>query len=348
MSNGPQAAQILIVGAGAMGLIVGYHLQLGGAAVTYLVRPERASELSRPQILYSYDDATLKMLSKYKIISDTSKIYFSSFDFVIVTLDGFTVRKPEPAALLKAIGEAIRASSTDVIIGGVGVGLHDYYLETTGLAAHRVLNGALGLFCHPVATFQLPVHAPTDPALLSKADMAYRHINTTSFFLGDSSPEAALRFAAIYDASGKSSCQIMRQQEFGMLTKFMFPVFAASELLGWPRAKDLDSDKKLWALTIQAVQEIYGLDEHGEAGKAAQAATTADGLIDIWSSLEQALLPLDFAAFNKYHHGIKVRAQDIELLESCMQVGEREGKPMTALKELVGRVERKRPAASAT
>jgi hypothetical protein len=74
-------------------------------------------------------------------------------------------------------------------------------------------------------------------------------------------------------------------------------------------------------LTVQAVQEIYGLDEHGEVGKAAQAATTADGLIDIWSSLGQAALPLDFAIFNKYHHGIKVRAQDIEVLKGCMQVG---------------------------
>jgi hypothetical protein len=44
------------------------------------------------------------------------------------------------------------------------------------------------------------------------------------------------------------------------------------------------------------------------AGKAAQAATTADGLLEIWRSLEQAAVPLDFAAFNKVHHGGKVSA----------------------------------------
>jgi len=99
---------------------------------------------------------------------------------------------------------------------------------------------------------------------------------------------------------------------------------------------------------VQAVEEIHGLDEHGEAGMAAQAATTADGLLDIWSSLEQAALPLDFAAFNEYHHGIKVRAQDIEVLKGCMKVGEREAKPMTALRELLDRLEAKRPAVSAS
>jgi hypothetical protein len=75
------------------------------------------------------------------------------------------------------------------------------------------------------------------------------------------------------------------------------------------------------------------------AGKAAQAATTADGLLEIWRSLEQAAVPLDFAGFNKVHHGGKVSAQDIELLKDCVKVGEQEGQPISALKELLDRVQ---------
>src|ERR1700730_17408105 len=66
---------------------------------------------------------------------------------------------------------------------------------------------------------------------------------------------------------------------------------------------------------------------------------TADGLLEIWSSLEQAALPLDFAGFNKFHHGGKVRAQDIELLNDCVKVGEQQCQPMSALKELLARVQ---------
>jgi hypothetical protein len=337
--NIPQTPQILIVGAGAMGLLVGYHLQLAGVAVGFLVRPARVPEMSRSVVLYSYDDATLKTFADYRLISDVAEISRTSPDYVIVTLDGFTTRSLEGTALLKSIGDAIRESSTEIIIGGIGVGLHDYYRHTMALPAHRILNGALGLLCHQVAHFEAPWHVPTDPVLLSKADVAYRHIHKSSFLLDDRFPEAALPFAAIYDASEVSSCQIMKRQEFAMMTLFTFPIFAVSELLEWPHAKDLGKNKELWALTIRSVQEIQGLEQHGAAGKAAQAATTGEGLLEMWTSMEQAALPLDFAGFNKFHHGGKVRAQDIELLKDCVKVGEREGQPMSALKELLDRVQ---------
>jgi Ketopantoate reductase len=90
MSNRPQTPQILIVGAGAMGLSAGYHLQLAGAAIAFLVRPARVLEMSRSQVLYSYDDATLKTLANYRLISDVAEISRSSYDYVIVTVDGFS------------------------------------------------------------------------------------------------------------------------------------------------------------------------------------------------------------------------------------------------------------------
>ncbi len=244
MSNWPQTPQILIVGAGAMGLGAGYHLQLGGVAIAFLVRPAKVLEMSRSQVLYSYDDATLKTFADCTLISDVAEISRSSYDYVIVTLDGFATRKPEGTALLKSIGDAIRGSSTEVIVGGIGIDLRENYVRTMALPAHRILNGALGMLCHQVANFELPLHAPTDPVLLSKADVAYRHIHSASFLLDDRLPEAARRFAAIYNASGVSSCQIMKRQEFAIMTKFMFPVFSACELLGWPHARDLDNSRR--------------------------------------------------------------------------------------------------------
>ena len=120
-----------------------------------------------------------------------------------------------------------------------------------------------------------------------------------------------------------------------MMTKVMFPVFAASEILGWPRAKDLNADPELWALTVRAVQDVQGLDEHGSIGKAAQASLTADSLFKMWTSLENAMLPLDYAEFMKLHHGFKHRSQDIQLLEDCVDIGKRQGSQMKALKQLL-------------
>ena len=61
--------RILIVGAGAMGMVTGYHLSLAGVAVTFYVRPARLAELHGPQRLYCYDDATLKEFSNYQVIT---------------------------------------------------------------------------------------------------------------------------------------------------------------------------------------------------------------------------------------------------------------------------------------
>jgi hypothetical protein len=318
-----------------MGLVAGHHLQIAGSAVTFLVRPGRVSAMSHPQVLYSYDDATLKVLADYTVISDVAEMSRSTYDYVIVTLDSFTTRRPEGTALLRSIGEAIRGFSTEVIIGGVGIGLRAHYLQTMTLPAHRILNGALGLLSHQAANVQFPLHAPTDPTLLSKADVAYVHINKHGFLLDNSFPKSAQSFAAIYDASDVSYCNIMEPQEFAMLTKFMFPVFAASELLGWPRAKDLGSNKELWTLTVRAVKEILGFKEHGSAGKIAESSLTESTLLETWQAFEEAAHPLDFPAFNKFHHGGKVRAQDIEILQACVEVGEREGRSMSALSQLL-------------
>ena len=49
-------SRILVIGAGSMGIIVGYHLSLAGADVAFLVRPHRAEVLGGRQILYWYND----------------------------------------------------------------------------------------------------------------------------------------------------------------------------------------------------------------------------------------------------------------------------------------------------
>jgi Ketopantoate reductase PanE/ApbA len=336
--NLAEKSRILIVGAGAMGLVAGYHLHLAGAEITFLVRPGRAGAAARPKILYCYDDATLKAFSAFRVISEAADISSSSFAYVIVTLDGFAVREPEGVSLLQTIGRSIRDASTCVIIGGIGVGLHDFYCAATELPEDRVLNGALGLLCHLVEGFPLPAHHPTDPNVLSKAYVAYRHINKYGFTLDHNNREAAERFASLYDASEVSRCHMMPRQEFAMMTKVMFPVFAASELLGWPRAKGLDTNPELWALTVHAVQEVQGLDEHGSIGKGAQASLTGDSLLEMWASLESAMLPLDYAEFMKLHHGFKHRSQDIQLLENCVDIGERQGSQMKALKQLLAQL----------
>jgi ketopantoate reductase len=90
--------QRFIIGAGSMGIITGYHLDLAGAEVTFLIRPHRKEALDRPQILYCYDGNQLKEYTGYTYITDPAKMVGASYDYIVVTLDGIALRNPSAKA----------------------------------------------------------------------------------------------------------------------------------------------------------------------------------------------------------------------------------------------------------
>lgn len=333
-----QFPRILIVGAGAMGLVTGYHLNLAGAAVTFLVRPHRLSALQRPQVLYSYDDGGLKTFAAYDCITTTDALASGCYDYVLLTLDGVALRSPDGVSLVEAIGAAARDAPTKVIIGTIGISLKSWFMRLSGLPEDQVFNGAMSIMAYPPASVSLPLHPPTNAAQLAQADLAYVHGGAKGFIVDDSAATAARRFSEIYNRCGVSTCEMRPADAFATSIPALFPIFAASDLMGWPRARDLGGDAELWALTTEAVREIQGLRGHGQPDGETQAATTEQSLIDMWKAWETATLPMDLQAFNRFHHGGKVNAQDQQLLLDCVAEGQATGRPMQALRTLLARV----------
>ena len=338
----PSTANILIVGAGAMGIMSGYHLQLAGAEVTFLVRPKRVEKLSRPQVLYCYDDASLQHFSDYRLLSDVTEVGERSYDYVIVTLDGACSRSAEGTALLNGLGDTVRDTAAVVIIGGVGLGLRQHCLDALGLDEERVISGALGLLAHQIAPADLPIHPPTDPDLLGRADMAYRTLANGSFAVEDRFPAVAARFKALYDACGVSHCDIVDHDQLPVQQAIVFPIFAACELMGWPPAAELTDHKDTWELAVDAVREVISIDEYGTAGQ----DISSESLTQMLAAHEKNTLPLDLNAFNAFHHGGKVARQDLELLQDHVAAGERQDKPMVALKRLIAELTASRQRAA--
>lgn len=337
MQNKPA---VMIMGAGAMGLISGYHLSLAGADVTFLVRPGRFAELQSPQRLYCYNDGKLKEYTQYRAISSLEGFDCAAQDFILVTLDGAVSRTPEASATLRAIGAAIRNSTTTLIFGGVGVGLREHYLDTTGLPSERVLNGVLGLLSYQVARAEMPIIPPTQPELISKAYMAYVQFpNQVGFALEGSNAAAAKSFAEIYNRCSVSKCSVANKKMLDIMGNLPFAMFAVSELAGWPGLETLAKNKELWSLNCKAQAEVLGLSRFGWMGKLMRLVMTEKMHLKLWKKVEKDSLPMDFQAFNRFHHGGKVQPQDIEIMQNCVAIGEREGKAMSALKEVLARLE---------
>ncbi|MFD3377513.1 MULTISPECIES: ketopantoate reductase family protein [unclassified Streptomyces] len=339
---------ILIVGAGATGLPIGYHLALAGADITFLVRPGRKSALDSRPPLYCYDDASLKTFDSYTVVESVAELAGQAFQFVLVTLDGHTSRTNESIAMLRQLGDAIHGSDAHVVMSAFGMGVRQHYLDVLGIPDTRLSHGFLGMLAHQAAA-DLPVHAPTDPAQVARASVCYRHPpNKAGFRLEKGNAAAAKRFAELYDRSGASRCVLIGRGLDEVFSDAGSPVYMAGAIAGWPDFTTLVADKELWRLACRAQGEIMGLPKNGLTGRLMAAFMGPRATARVHLKMEQDMLPLDYQAFNRFHHGGKVHAQDVEGLRTSLAEGRRIGRPMTALASLLERLDAPEPADRST
>jgi hypothetical protein len=331
-------ASVLIVGAGALGIVTGYHLQLAGAEVSFLVRPGRLDALAEPQVLYCFDDHELKRFSGYRAFGSVAEAMDRDYDFVIVTMDGATCRGAEATSLLAALGDGIRKGKSVAVISGVGV--RDHCRDTMKLPDDRVVEGTMGLLSYQTDRVTLPLNPPTDPQKLAKASMAYKHMGKNPGFMVVSQPAKAARdFAELYNRSGVSKCAVFNGKLFAMFASSIFVTMATFDLAGWPHADVLARNRDLMMLCSKATKEIMRLPEFGLAGKIGSLFMSPGMIAKNNAKMERDCLPVDYSAFNQFHHGGKVREQDIQVLRNGLASGQAHGRAMPALSELLRRYE---------
>ncbi len=329
---------VLIVGAGALGITTGYHLALAGADVTFLVRPGRLPALASAQQLYCYDDGQLKTFADFEAVGSVGQAVLRTYDFVMVTMDGATCRGEEATRLLGVLGEDVRVTSATVIVCGIGV--RDYIREVMGLSAERVVEGTMRMLSYQVDRVTLPLHPPTDPDTLARASMAFRHVGgIEGFMLAGRATGAVKDFVELYNRCQVSRCQTVRPQLYTMLTRTAFPTFAVFDMAGWPDAATMAGNVELMDLCTSAVREIMRLPEHGWPGKLGSLLMNRKLLSKMNIDTERKALPVDYQGFNRFHHGGKVRAQDIQVMKDCLESGRAQGRSMPALEALVERYE---------
>ncbi|QPG74620.1 hypothetical protein FOA43_001952 [Brettanomyces nanus] len=332
-------SNVLIIGAGSMGLASGYFLNLAGANVTFLIRSHHKKDLNRPQLLYNLAKNTVNKYTGYDYITEPSRIATRDYDFIVITLDRIALQSEEGTKLTKIIGEAVKGKQTKIILGTVTIGVFSWFLKTSGILPEMATEGSLGVMCYPPKKVELPVYAEVDKKALANADAAWIDCFGRGFSVSDFSPSVAKDFAVLFNKCGVSRCAIKSIDRFATDVDSCFVIFAGSQLLGWPKFSKIDAHSELWGLTTAAFKEIEELDIHGEIGSTLARETTEEKLASLVVGWEKSSLPLDIQEFNKYHHGGKVNAQDRIHLNKCLLEGEREGKRMTALREILKRLE---------
>lgn len=336
--------KILIVGAGAGGIVTGYYLTESGADVTFYVRPERQQSAQPPKQLYSYDDNTLRTYTEFQVISDTHKIADTSYDYVLVTLDGSAAFSEDGSELLRQLGAAVDNSSAVFICLGVGVGIWEHYIECTGLPGDRILTGTFYFLSHQTPLEQ-PPHGDREEQALAAAEFAYRNFGGKGgLTLGNRNKKAARKFAAIYDRNGYSKCALVPQDVAELIFSIVFPLFIVSELAGWPEVPELVENKKLWTKGWKTANEIASLSRFGLIGRVFSWVMRESFWKKLWLRMDAGAVPLDFNSFNRFHHGGKVVAQDTRILRDLLEAGKASGREMPHLSSLLAEIDSFRSA----
>ncbi|GAA5122627.1 hypothetical protein GCM10023339_41270 [Alloalcanivorax gelatiniphagus] len=326
-----------IVGAGSVGVNAGYDLVRAGAEVTFLVRPHRQAQLSRPQVMYTYDDHTLDSFSGYDVITDPAVLSDRQLDFVIVTLDNASLRAEAGVTLAKEIGRAFRSTNTGVILNAVGIEVVPWFLAESGLAEGQVVSGSTNALIHEVAA-NLSSGPGVDAELLAQADYAVKHLGPAGFIVDDSSPELAEAFTAAYAGNGIPAASVGSATDTAIGFSMLAPILAWG-LLDWQPLDDVDSTNETWQLGANSMREIQQLDVFGAAGKDAARQTTSESVLQMFRQMTAEAKPLGFADFTAYHHGSKVNQQDLDFIDDARQRAEAGGQEATALRELAKRLE---------
>ncbi|CAN7361374.1 hypothetical protein LJR153_002169 [Paenibacillus sp. LjRoot153] len=200
---------------------------------------------------------------------------------------------------------------------------------------NQLLRGILGTLSHQSHAV-LPIHEPTDPKKISQAIVCYKHPkNNIGFQIETKNKKAAKQFISLYNRSQVSRCGQVSPSMFNVYSSVGFPVYAACDILGWPNFSSIITNKELWDLACRAQIEIATLPKHGLSGKLIGLMMNSYMTAKIHLKMERDMLPLDYQAFNRFHHGGKVRTQDVQSLRDSIAEGQHQGRSMKALKELL-------------
>ena len=311
---------ILLVGAGAVGLAYGYHLQRGGARVAFLVKPKYAAAAWRGFAMYALNTKAGKRreparFDGFEVLTETAEVAAAGWDQVWLCLSSTALRAPWFDALCGAIGDATLVSLTPA--------LDDHAYVTARYPADRVVSGMINMI-----SYQAPLAGETVP----EPGVAYYRPGKNPF----SGPDAG-RVAGVVAALSAGGWKAKRVKDAARSAAFgsamMMPVIAALEASGWGFAETRRSPHLKTA--VRAVSEaIRAVAAYrGESRPLARFAIRGC-VLRLLTRLAPLALPLDIETYLHYHFD-KVGAQTTFMLERWVTLGNERGVATPALQRLL-------------
>lgn len=322
----PPPTRVLLVGAGAVGTVYGYHLARAGAHVAYLVRAPRVEATRRGLVLYEMRGKRRRIRRQFvpsAVHGSVSEAAASEYDQLWLCLSTAALER----ALDADLPELLRAHQGAVVT--LQPGLHVPELLEAHVGADRLVDGGISM-----VAYQAPLVAGEVP----EPGIAY-WLPFPSPFTG---PGAA-GIVSLLQAGGCPAA--VRPNTRAMMaygTATLNPLIVALEGAGWKLAQ---MRKGRWArLAADACAEARAITEaQVRVPPPAGLHLVRPATLRLASRVLPRVAPFELEIYLRYHF-TKVGDQTRMLMRRFVADGEELGLAVAALRELYAAVFGDEPA----
>lgn len=236
---------VLIVGAGAVGLTYGYRFRKGGAKVRYLVKPAHVDGLKNGVTMLRHNlflkSLRARPFGDYTLYTEPDKKDFAHVDQVWITV-------PSDALQTEWMMKLRNALPTGAVIVGLQPGPDDDARLAKVFGKERMLKGVIGFLA-----YQYPMDSQVDPK--GRSGIAY-YLPPTSGSLGPADHHAAISAKAVLAKGGmKISLSDGAAETYASLASLSITHMAALEVAGWSFKQFRDNHNMARVLAREAAVE---------------------------------------------------------------------------------------------
>ena len=277
------------------------------------------------------------MLDGYEILDAPEQLDGKNFSYVLLTPDGAACRSAEGVALLRTLGKVIGNSNAKLLICSVGLGLFEHVRAHTGLSEDQILEGTMVSFSYQVGREGTPLPEQNQRAMHDGCDFAYLDFANKRGFMIAGPRVPTEQFVSLFNQNAGVKCFRIPRKLFRSTTSAYVAFTVACELAHWSSLSAVIENSELWQLCCQAQREIFCLRQHGLAGKLMALVMSNRRQAKMMRDMERDAAKMGFMNFFHFHHGGKVRQQNILGLENAVKMGQAQGRDMPACVELLAR-----------
>jgi len=313
---------VLVVGAGSVGQVYGYHFQRGGAEVAFFVREKYAEDARKGFDLYALNrpggrEAPVHF-DGFDVFTDMAEATKRSWDIVVLCL-------PAPALRQGTWFDELARGLGDATLVNLTPGIDDYRWIAERVPEAQVVTGLIGLSSWP---------GPLPGATLPNPGTVYWVPPFTKMaFSGPKDRTRKTRDAL--DAGGLPSKVIDDTRAQMAFEGPAFQFFVAALELGHWKFREVRDNSELLALSHRATREAFVVAAERIGKKPPlNVRIMHPWVLRLTTRAARYVAPFDMELFLEKHFS-KVGTQTTLGLTTLIELAESQGNPAHAMKELL-------------